>query len=185
MQQSRQTDIFSRLIDGIAFLVDIFLRVVIVVGFSALVICVVWQVFSRYVLQSPSIYTDEIARFAFIWLALIGGAYTFGQGRHLAIDILAPALSGWKRQTAQIVVLAIIAWFAGFVMMKGGGALVSRTLANGQVSPSLQMPMGFIYIAIPISGAIILFYCVQMVLRVLHGQAPVGDAPAEAGGPLD
>lgn len=43
---------------------------------SVLVICVVWQVFSRYVLNQPSTSTDELARFLMIWVGLLGAAYT-------------------------------------------------------------------------------------------------------------
>ncbi|AMM83162.1 TRAP transporter small permease [Martelella sp. AD-3] len=185
MSEQGKPDTISRLVDGLANVIDAVLRVIIVAGFSGMVICVVWQVMSRYILRAPSIYTDEIARFLFIWMALVGGAYTFGKGRHLAIEILAPALSGWRKQLAQLLVVAVIAFFAVAVMINGGGALVARTLANGQVSPALQMPMGYIYIAIPVSGAVILFYCLQMAIRLFAGKTPVEAAPAEAGGPLN
>ncbi|MET3600214.1 TRAP transporter small permease [Martelella mangrovi] len=185
MSETGKPDTISRLTDGLANVIDAILRVIIVAGFSGMVICVVWQVMSRYILRAPSIYTDEIARFLFIWMALIGGAYTFGKGRHLAIEILAPALKGWRKQLAQLAVVAVIAFFAIAVMINGGSALVARTLANGQVSPALQMPMGYVYFAIPASGAFILIYCIQMAVRLFHGMTPVEAPPAEAGGPLD
>lgn len=184
MSETGKPDTIGRLLDGIANMIDAILRVIIVAGFSGMVVCVVWQVMSRYILRAPSIYTDEIARFLFIWMALIGGAYTFGKGRHLAIEILAPALSGWRKQLAQLIVIVIIAFFAVAVMVNGGSALVARTLANGQVSPALQMPMGYIYVAIPISGGVILFYCLQMAVRVFAGKTPVEAPFAEASGPL-
>ena len=72
--------------------IDSLLRWVIIAIFTVLVACVTWQVLSRYVLGTPSTLTDEIARFLFMWLALIGGAYTFGARRHLAIDLLTDLL---------------------------------------------------------------------------------------------
>lgn len=53
----------------------------------ALVVCVVWQVFSRYVLNQPSTLTDELARFLMIWVGLLGAAYTVGAQRHLSLSI--------------------------------------------------------------------------------------------------
>ncbi|WP_194246262.1 TRAP transporter small permease [Martelella limonii] len=186
MSANQKPDIFSRLVNAIARVIDALLGVAIVIGFSVMVGCVVWQVVSRYVLQTPSIYTDEISRFLFIWVALIGGAYTFGKGRHLAIELLAPALSGWQKKASELLVLAIIALFAIMVMMKGGGGLVARTLANGQVSPAMQLPMGYIYLALPIGGAIILFYCLQMALKVVTRDDAVEIGQSEtAGGGLD
>lgn len=64
---------------------------------SVLVVCVVWQVISRYVLGSPSIVTDELARFLFMWVGLIGAAYATGLKRHLAIDLLVLKLTGKRK----------------------------------------------------------------------------------------
>lgn len=55
---------------------------------SFLVLCVVWQVLSRYIIGKPSTVTDELARYLFMWVALIGAAYTTGLKRHLAIDLV-------------------------------------------------------------------------------------------------
>jgi len=95
----------------------------------------------------------------FMWLALIGGAYTFGQARHLAIDIVPMMLPQRARQLLNVVVILLIAGFAILVMIQGGWSLTSRTLASGQITPTLRLPMGYVYAAIPFSGAMILFYC--------------------------
>ncbi|MDW2244928.1 TRAP transporter small permease, partial [Vibrio sp. 1287] len=68
-----------------------------------LVFCVVWQVLSRYVLGKPSTVTDELARYLFMWVALIGAAYTTGLKRHLAIDLLTMKLKGKKKLVNEIV----------------------------------------------------------------------------------
>ena len=61
---------------------------------AMLVVCVVWQVFSRYVLAQPSTMTDEIARFSMIWVGLLGAAYATGKRRHLSIDLFVSDLKG-------------------------------------------------------------------------------------------
>jgi len=166
--------------------VDVILRLVITTAFAILVICVVWQVFSRYVLESPSTVTDEMARFLFIWVALLGGAYTLGQRRHLAIDLLPMVTTGTTRQLVNMGIIAAIAGFAALIMVYGGLALVSRTLETGQVSPALRLPMGFVYVAIPFSGVCILFYCLTFVADLLRdGRGPNEQAETPpAGGPL-
>lgn len=139
---------------------------VIALIFAVIVCGIAWQVVSRYVLQAPSTVTSEFARLMFMWLALIGGAYTFGQARHLAIDILPMVLPRRARQILNVLVLALVAGFAIFVMIRGGWSLTDRTLASGQITPTLRLPMGYIYAAIPFSGAIILFYCCHFLLRL-------------------
>lgn len=168
--------------------IDHVLRAFITGFFFVLVACVVWQVFSRYVLASPSTFTDEMARFLFMWVALFGAAYTLGQRRHLAIDLMSMHLTGRAKIALHMVVLAVVAGFALVVMVYGGSQLVAKTLSTGQVSPALRIPMGYIYCAIPISGAIMLYYCSMFFFSVLRGHGGINpefkeDAPV--GGPLD
>ncbi|MTI17962.1 TRAP transporter small permease [Rhodobacteraceae bacterium RKSG542] len=137
--------------------------------FAILILCVLWQVFSRFALSEPSTFTDEVARFMFIWSALLGSAYTLGQKRHLAIDLLTGALIGKAKLASDMFIIAAVAVFSGYILLYGGYSLVARTLMTGQVSPALQIPMGYIYLVIPISGAIMLFYCAYFVHDRLFG----------------
>ncbi|MEI6898038.1 MAG: TRAP transporter small permease [Psychromonas sp.] len=134
---------------------------------SVLVLCVVWQVFSRYVLNVPSTFTDEIARFLFIWVGLMGAAYTLGQKRHLAIDLLAMKLEhdAIKHKRLKLLINLISMVFASVIMVYGGGKLMLKTLATGQISPSLGMEMGLVYAAIPLCGLFMMAYLLRDILE--------------------
>lgn len=149
--------------------IDKALASVTIFVFGILIVCVVWQVISRFVLGSPSTVTDELARFMFIWVGLLGAAYTLGQRRHLAIDLLTGALTGKKKQLSDVLIIVAIASFAGLILVNGGMQLVAKTLSTGQVSPALRFPMGYVYAAIPFSGALMLFYCFDFLVGVLSG----------------
>ncbi|UTV31012.1 TRAP transporter small permease [Photobacterium atrarenae] len=123
-----------------------------------LVFCVIWQVISRYVIGKPSTVTDELARYLFMWVALIGAAYTTGLKRHLAIDLLTMKLSGKRKLLNEIVIQGAIALFAMIVLVYGGTQLALKTLATGQVTPALGIEMGYIYFCLPISGGLMIFY---------------------------
>ncbi|TLP43177.1 TRAP transporter small permease [Cohaesibacter sp. CAU 1516] len=140
--------------------------------FTILVICVVWQVVSRFILGTPSTTTDEIARFLFMWVAFMGAAYTLGQKRHLAIDVVSLWLEGKSLRNIRIAVYFIIAAFVIVVMMYGGWQLMMDTLQKGQVTPALRIPMGYVYGAIPFSGATMLFYCVVLIVELLDPDSP-------------
>lgn len=133
-----------------------------------LVMCVVWQVFSRFVLKDPSVYTDELARFSFIWVGLIGAAYAFGQKKHLAIDLLATKLesSPEKAKRLNFVVNLVSCSFILVVMCYGGTKLVMNTIEAGQLSPVLGVEMGLIYSAIPLSGLFMLIYVIRDLFAV-------------------
>lgn len=127
---------------------------------SFLVACVVWQVFSRYVLNAPSTTTDELARFLFIWVGLMGAAYTLGQKRHLAIELIEQMLENkpTKLGVLRLVINIVSVIFASVIMIYGGGKLMLQILASGQVSPALNLQMGYVYSAIPLSGVFMLIY---------------------------
>ncbi|MBD2801595.1 TRAP transporter small permease [Xenorhabdus szentirmaii] len=142
-----------------------------------LVLCVLWQVISRYVLSAPSTVTDELARYLFMWVAMIGAAYTAGQHRHLAIDLLMLRLTGVKRSVVGLIIQAVIIVFAAAVLIYGGSTLVSSTLASGQITPSLGWQMGYIYLCLPVSGVLMVFYAlvdVVSIIRQLFVQPQVG-----------
>ncbi|EAA7242894.1 TRAP transporter small permease [Salmonella enterica] len=158
--------IFNRL----KFAVDRAIAACSVAVMVALVICVVWQVFSRYVLNQPSTLTDELARFLMIWVGLLGAAYTVGAQRHLSIDLLAISLSQRKQALLGLLINLLILLFAGSVIITGGIKLINKTLATSQVSAAMQIPMGYVYLILPLSGAIMMFYALyymrQSVLQL-------------------
>ncbi|WP_340613642.1 TRAP transporter small permease [Xenorhabdus thailandensis] len=133
-----------------------------------LVLCVSWQVISRYVLGTPSTETDELARYLFMWVALIGAAYTTGQHRHLAIDLLMMKLTGVKKSVINLIIQAAIILFSAIVLLYGGGLLVSSTLENGQITPVLGWKMGYIYLCLPISGILMIFYASVDVISIIQ-----------------
>ncbi|MGL5698573.1 MAG: TRAP transporter small permease [Kluyvera sp.] len=134
----------------------------------ALVICVVWQVFSRYVLNQPSTLTDELARFLMIWVGLLGAAYTVGVQRHLAIDLLAMSINPRKQLILSVVINLLIFAFAGGVIVTGGLKLIAKTLATSQVSAAMQIPMGYVYLILPLTGVIMMFYALWFITHGLR-----------------
>lgn len=123
---------------------------------TLLVLAVTWQVISRYMLNNPSTFTDEFSRFSLIWIGLLGATYAFGVKAHLSIDILFNKLPKEKMIKLQILISIIVLIFILLVQIIGGGQLSLNTM--GQLSPSLQIPMGVIYLMLPISGIINLLY---------------------------
>ena len=128
-----------------------FLEKLLIVIMAIMVVSVIWQVFSRYVLGSPSTLTDEIASYSLIWLGLYGAAYATGKELHLAIDLI-PQHIVEKRPNfyAGIVHLAVLLFAIG-VMVIGGSYLCYLTFQLEQKSAALEIPLGWIYSAVPIS----------------------------------
>jgi TRAP-type C4-dicarboxylate transport system permease small subunit len=114
-----------------------------------MVLNVLWQVFTRFFTDTPSSFTDELARYLMIWLGILGAAYVAGKNEHVAIDFFAKKFSE-KRQ--------LFLSFAFFGMVVGGSRLVYITTKLEQFSPSLKIPLAVVYGVIPLSGILIIFY---------------------------
>lgn len=138
--------------------VDAVVQVVLVILMALLVVDVVWQVFTRYVLNSPSTFTDEVARFLLIWVGLLGGAYASGRNAHVAIDLLPGRLRLENRVRLNLFIDALIIVFVSLVLVIGGASVVYQTYATMQLTPTLQIPMAYVYLVGPISGLLVIFY---------------------------
>lgn len=125
---------------------------------ASIVLAVLWQVFSRYVLQDPSSYTEEIARFLLIWIGILGAAFASGRNEHLSINILPDKLKpAHRKKLTRFIDLLIIA-FCLTVLIIGGGNLVLVNAELGQESAALHLPLSVVYAVIPLSGLIVILY---------------------------
>ncbi len=136
------------------------LELLVIAVVAVLVVDVLWQVFTRFILKNPSTWTEELARFMLIWVSLLGAAVALGRGAHLGIDYFVGKLSSGKRLYTEIFVFLCVSAFSLAVMVAGGIKLVSNTLEMGQVSPALGWKMGYVYLAVPISGFFLVLYSV-------------------------
>ena len=147
--------------------VDKILELFLVVIMSALVIDVVWQVASRYIFSNPSSFTDELAVFLLIWVGLAGAAYVKGKNEHLAIDILPDKLPPKRKNRLMIFINFLIILFSVTIMIVGGAWLAFTRFKIGQVSSALELPLGVVYMIIPISGILMVYYALDDI-RLLH-----------------
>lgn len=141
--------------------IDKVIEVVLVALMSILVIDVLWQVFSRYVLTAPSSFTDELAGFLLIWVGLLGAAYVAGKNEHLAIDLMLQKMKGAKKRRLQTIINLVVGVFALFVMVFGGVWLVYTRFYLGVNSAALALPLGYVYLIVPVSGLLIIYYSID------------------------
>ena len=144
---------------------------ILVIIFSLLVLDVLWQVFGRYVLNQSFSFTEEFARFALIWLSILGAAYLNGKREHLSMDYLLLKMSPEKLKKRMQVIEVLMFVFALIVMVIGGGNLVYTTLYLGQLSPAMNWSVGYVYSIIPISGLLIMFYSIYNIKYYKNGNA--------------
>ncbi|MFA0086981.1 C4-dicarboxylate ABC transporter permease [Vibrio sp. 10N.286.49.C2] len=157
---------------GVALITKILEKLLVLIMW-VMVFAVVWQVFTRFVINSPSTFTDELSRYLMIWVGVLGGAYVYALKRHLAIELLVTKISPKQQEILAITVSLIVILFSSIVLVYGGSSVVNTTLGFNQVSPSLylfgsNLPMGYVYMAAPISGVIIVMCAVADILQTIQ-----------------
>lgn len=145
-----------KLLNKIIEYVLAFLVIVMVVG------CF-WQIFTRFILNDPSQWTEELLRYALIWLTMLGVPYAYGKGQHISIGFITGTFTKKGTLKDQIFIEILVLFLSVFVMI-AGGIMVSMNAA-GQVSPAMQIPMQFYYIGVPICGVLMVVYSIERLLR--------------------
>lgn len=121
-----------------------------------MVLVVMWQVIARTILNNPSTLTEEFVRFSLVWLGMLSSAYVVGKKSHLAVTLLSDSLNKKNKRILEIIVQILFVLFSIIIMIYGGSKATSLTMS--QISPSLSLPMGYIYLSVPVSGVIMLIY---------------------------
>lgn len=142
---------------------------------GAMVINVLWQVFTRFVLHNPSSFTEEAARYMMIWVGLLGSAYATGKKSHLALDLITAQLQGARKRVSEVIIHSCVLLFALAVMVGGGGRLVWIQLSLGQQSAALQLKLGYVYLAVPLAGVFIVIYSLYALADALRGEAQAAE----------
>jgi TRAP-type C4-dicarboxylate transport system permease small subunit len=128
---------------------------VLIVLFLFMVAAIVWQVFARYVLHAPTIWSEELARFLLVWITMLGSAYVLEHGEHVAVTVLVDMLPEPFARSLSVVRDFCVIAMAGSLTYFGYGFAVSGLR---RVSTGLGLTMTWAYTAVPVGAALIAFF---------------------------
>lgn len=144
------------------------LKWISVVLFVVLVAVVMWQVFTRQVLQSPSGWTTTVSQYLFIWLVLFSVAMVFGERGHVAVDFFARLMPRPAQRVSSVLVSLSVLAFALLGLVWGG--LRGMSISWGQAITGLPVSVGQMYLALPIAGLLIAVFALEDVIRAARGE---------------
>lgn len=121
---------------------------------SVMTFLVLYQVFTRYVLNSPAAFTEELVRYSLIWTGFIGAAYAFSTREHMSLALLQESLKPEGRRILMICIDTLILIFAIFIITIGGFKLAMS--AQKVYSALLGIPRSLVYAMAPVSGIFII-----------------------------
>lgn len=131
----------------------------------ALVVILSLQVFARYVIGSPFVWSEELARYLLIWTTFIGVSLAVREGGHISVDLV-PAIFG-ARSIRFFSALSLTGSLIFFVCMVWYSIPLTRRIQGiGQLSPGLGIQMWIVYAAVPIGFTLAALRSVQALWRM-------------------
>ncbi len=149
--------------------IDHVLTLMLAVLMSTMVLSTLLQVSAR-LLSLNVLFTEELTVYSMMWVTLFGSAYAFGIKKHISIDALKSTLKAELKWKLEIMIELLIGLFAVLILIVGGSWFVYITFKLGQVSSVMQVPKGWIYLALPVSGLIILVYNTLNIFDTLNNR---------------
>lgn len=154
---------------------DRVLELLCMILLACIIVAAVLQVFTRKVLGSSMVGTEEFARYCFIWMSCMGASLCLTKGSHASVDILKDKLKG-KALHYHGILSNLIVLFVCYIMIRYGFALLG-TVAR-QSSPTLGIPMHYVYGALPVSCVCM---AISAVARIADEICAIKNAKKEEG----
>ena len=142
-------------------------------SFLAMVLLTCWQVFTRYILRDPSTWSEEMVSYLFAWMSLFGASLVVGERGHMNIPILVERFGDKARKFFAIFGEVVACIFAGVILVYGGIQITS--LAMGQMTSSLGVPIGIFYVVLPLSGVLNIIYTILNIVDIVTGSEVAGE----------
>jgi len=128
------------------------LKIILTILMGVLIIPVTMQIFARYVGFIPRyIWTEELARFCFIWVILVGAMVAMREGEHFTVDLL-PTPKSNRAKAVSLLFVDSMVFLLALIFVVWGWPLVKFGLL--QTSEMAELPMVLIYMAWPITGIV-------------------------------
>ena len=127
-------------------------------------VTILYQVFSRYILQTSLHWSEELTRYIMIWLVFIGASLALRNSQLIGVEALAEAVPERFRRWMKIAVNVVSGFFFIFLIIIG----IEITLGvSVQTSPAMRIPMSWAYLSIPVGSFLMLLNSIVVLFELL------------------
>jgi len=139
------------------------LRALTAGGLAAIVLLTLAQIFCRFVLDRPLIWSEELIKLILVWITFVGAAVVCWDARHLNVDVLFSRLPYRLRRLVQFLNAAVAIAFLGFLIQP---TLLLVKIENMADTGALGVPAGMLRLPVAVgAGLMILFILLRLALR--------------------
>jgi TRAP-type C4-dicarboxylate transport system permease small subunit len=136
-----------------------------VVAMSVMLVIIFAQVVTRYLFGYTPEWSEELARFLFVWVVFLGSALIMGESGHLAVQFLPNRFKGTAFGTVLDIIINLCGYIFIILLLTQGWKMTS--IMTFQRAPGLDIPMSWVYVIIPVSCMLMLLYLLKETLRII------------------
>ena len=144
---------------------------VAIMAIMSIVIC--YQVFMRYVMQASLSWSEELARYLFVWMAYLAISYGVKKEQHVCVEAFTLLFPEKKRWIFDVIGDVVFAIFSVLVLYYSVG-VIQQQIKVWQTSPGMQLPMVYVYIAPFVGFVCVLIRLIQDLIRIFKANREEG-----------
>ena len=130
--------------------------------FAVMVIALFYQIVMRFVFENANAWSEELTRYSFIWMSMLGSSVATRRSRNMDVDFLVNLMPKPLKTVNSVVTKTLIILFI-LVIIIYGISLVGIT--HKQLSAGLRLPMSYMYAAVPVGGVLMLIFTIEVIIN--------------------
>ena len=143
-----------------------FCMILAVIGLLVIVVCVLLQVFGRYVLNDTPTWAEALALVLVLWVTMLGAAVGVRDAGHIGMESLLVLVPERVRTRIEILIHALVGTFGA--LMAYNGALLADSVMDYMI-PTLGIPEGLNHVPVAIAGVLILLFSIEHIVAIFNG----------------
>ncbi|WP_075618854.1 TRAP transporter small permease [Paenisporosarcina indica] len=136
----------------------------IAILFGLVTLLTIYQVFARFILHSPLVWSEEVVRYSMIWIVLLGTSVALRKGLLVSVEIVLHIVPRKIKKMMEVLIVLLNVIFL-FILIRYGFILLELT--NGQKIGALDLPVSVIYYAIPVAGILGILNALLVLVEIL------------------
>ena len=138
-----------------------------VIGLLAVVLCVQWQVFGRYIMNDTPTWAEALALLLVLFVTAFGLAVGVRDAGHIGLESMVALLPEVWRRRIELLIHALVGLFGGFMVY---GGWVWAHAKWQEKKPMLPVPDGIDYVPIIIAGVLIVLFSIEHIIANIQGK---------------
>lgn len=147
------------------------LESVLLVTLSCMVFLIFSQVIFRYVLKQSLSWSEELARYLFVWLTFLGASIATRRRAHIKVSILVDGVKSKHASKVLKILANCLSITFLFILLTRGLTVAVELIRLGQISPSMGfLPIGVVYLAIPVGSFFMILNLIEIIIKLIKSE---------------